>query len=189
MIMTARDSQEERLDGIRRRPLFGMGALALMAAAIAAVYVSVLDNAFVMDDVYLVAGADGLGDPDALGEMLLRPFWQNSSYLAELLHDYWRPVTTFALWLTAFVAGKAPFAFHALSLLGLAAATISFAALLRRFAPPGGRFAAVWLAVIFAAHPLAAEIVGMAANVSDHLALAFMAVQILVLDGHREREK
>ncbi|MCK9463789.1 MAG: tetratricopeptide repeat protein, partial [Proteobacteria bacterium] len=41
--------------------------------------------------------------------------------------------------------------------------------------------------VIFAAHPLAAEIVGMAANVSDHLALAFMAVQILVLDGHRER--
>jgi tetratricopeptide (TPR) repeat protein len=154
---------------------------AIAVAVVAVALLRVLWNDLVWDDDFLVRSARGLGEPDHLWSHLARPFWQNADYVVHKLHDYWRPATSFLLWLTAFVFGRWPPAFHGLSLLVALSAAGALYALARTAHPRGGRLPAAGLALLFLAHPLAAEVIGMAANISDHLAFAFLCLAVVLL--------
>jgi len=154
--------------------------LALAAAASLVALGQVLGNRLIWDDVFLITDAEGLGDPDRLWAMLTSPFWQNSEYVADLLHDYWRPLTTLLLWLGGFLWGDWAPGFHLFSLLGAIGAAAAFHAVARRVVDDEHRPVAAWLALLFLIHPLAAEVICMAANVSDHLCFAFLALAVIL---------
>ena len=153
---------------------------ALAAIATAAALLPVVGNALVWDDEYLILGAEGLGDPDRLGRMLTVPFWHNSDYLLGEPEDYWRPLTTLVLWLGGLLFGEWAAGYHALSLLGALFAAAGLAALARRVAGPR-HIAWRYAALVFIAHPLAAEIVCQTANLSDHLVLGFTCFTTLAI--------
>jgi tetratricopeptide (TPR) repeat protein len=155
--------------------------LLLAAAFVAAALLLTLGNGLVWDDELLVKSARGLGDPDFLWSYLSRPLWQNADYVVHKLHDYWRPATSFLLWLTAFAFGRWPPAFHGLSIVVALGAAAALYLLARTARPRGARLPAAGLALLFLAHPLAAEVVCMAANISDHLAFAFLALAVVLL--------
>jgi tetratricopeptide (TPR) repeat protein len=159
---------------IANRIIFALGLLVCAAALL-----PVLANDLIWDDEFLILQAEGLGDPDRLWDMLTVPFWQNSNFVAALLHDYWRPVTTFVIWLGAFAWGTWAPGFHLISLLGAAGAAFACYALVRRVTGDESRWIARWLALIFLVHPLAAEVICLSANVSDHLCFTFLALSVL----------
>lgn len=147
----------------------------------------VLGNGFVWDDVFLVRYANSLGDFSSLGETLSNPFWMNSSYISPKGIDFWRPVTSLVLWLGGLVFGKSPAGFHFISLLVLFTMGGSFALLLRRMVPStSAPLLPWWLALLFVAHPISAEVLSMVANMSDHLAFLFLTWEIIfLLDAQR----
>lgn len=155
--------------------LFTIGAVACAASML-----PVLGNDLIWDDEFLINSARGLGDPGHLWAMLTRPFWHNSSSVAAILHDYWRPVTTFALWLGAFVWGTWAPGFHLISLVGALAAAGTLYLLARRLVDDSQRWVARWMALVFLAHPLSAEVICLTANVSDHLCFALLTGSVLL---------
>ncbi len=165
-----------RSDGSRGRfeglPL----GLAILAALVP--LAGTLVNGLLWDDVYFVDPATGVDDIGRLPSALVVPFWDGSSYLALRLTDFWRPLTTAAIRLTGALAGTTPLAFHILSVLAALAAGAALYRLVRLVAPRGDSRTAAWVAVLFVAHPLCIEVALMAVNAADHLAFAFLALQV-----------
>lgn len=161
--------------------------LATCLVLCAAALLPVLGNDLIWDDEFLVLGAKGLGDPAYLGAALSRPFWQNSTFVADVLHDYWRPVTTLVLWIGGFVFDDWAPGFHLISLLAAIAAAAAFFALARRLVGADRWQVAAWLALIFLMHPLGAEVLCLVANVSDHLCFAFLALAVMLFVDENER--
>jgi hypothetical protein len=155
--------------------------LAIGLAAFLAAALPVLGNGFVWDDVYLVSVFKGLGDRGQLALTFTKPFWENSGTYALSNDVYWRPLTSFCMWLTGAAFGRSPVAFHALSLIALCCASLALYTLARRLLPnPSLGPAAAWIALAFAAHPLGAEVLCLVGNTSDHLAFAFLALETAV---------
>jgi tetratricopeptide (TPR) repeat protein len=168
------------------------GLLALAAAGALVVTAQVLRNDLVWDDTYLISTMDISGGLGRLGAVVSAPFWDNSSYLAGQLRDYWRPLTSAVIWISAVALDKAPAGLHLLSLLAAIAAAACVARLVARAAGGGAeaRRLAPWVGLLFLAHPLGAEVLCLVANLSDHLALIFLALQVTALfDYVREDAK
>lgn len=152
----------------------------LVSAITALTLIRVLGNELVWDDRFLILGAEGLGETERLGEMLTTPFWQNSGYIAGVLLDYWRPLTTLALWAGAAAFGDWAPGFHLISLLAALGAALLLARLMRLAIGephPGIR----WLALLFVAHPLAVEVICLTANLADHLVLIFAGAAVIAV--------
>jgi protein O-mannosyl-transferase len=163
-------------------------ALWLVAAcAVVAVEAQVVRNDLVWDDSYLVEELDAGGGPVRLAEVVASPFWDNSSYLVDTAARFWRPLTSAVLWAGATAFDKSPAGMHILSLLAALAAAAALARLASRAlagAGGGGARLAPWVGVVFLAHPLCAEVLCLVSNLSDHLALAFAALEVaLLVDG------
>ncbi len=165
--------------------------LLLISASVLGVLARVLLNDLVWDDTFLISDRDNLGEWSTLKEQLTAPFWQNSSYVAVSHTNFWRPFTSALLWLGGALFGEWAPGFHFLSLLGCAGAGASLIALLTRLLPEGSNKApAYWLGLIFLAHPLCAEVLSMVANVSDHLVLLFLGLElVLLIDLMRGRRR
>ena len=151
---------------------------ALATAGVAYLYLRVLFNQLVWDDVYLITSFSSLHQSDGLLDLLSRPFWDNSSFLMGDLGVYWRPVTTLLLWLVANYLPASPASYHLISVLASAGASFALFQLLRRLLPCEHRSTAKWLALLFASHPLVAEVISMAANAADHLVLALLTTSV-----------
>ncbi|MFO8070460.1 MAG: hypothetical protein R6V85_01180 [Polyangia bacterium] len=152
----------------------------LAAAITALALLRALGNDLVWDDRFLILGAEELGETARLHEILTTPFWQNSSHVAELLLDYWRPLTTLALWTGAAAFGDWAPGFHLISLLAALGAALLLARLMR-LAIGEPHLAVRWLAVLFLAHPLAAEVICLTANLADHLVLIFASAAVIAV--------
>jgi len=151
-------------------------------AALAAVFSRVLFADLVWDDTFLIKGRVGLGEWSTRVDQLTTPFWQNSGYVLGNNTDYWRPLTSAVLWLGGFLFGEWPAGFHLLSLLAAAGSGAALVALLVRLLPVGSDKApAFWLGLLFLAHPLCAEVACMVSNISDHLALLFLCLELVLL--------
>jgi hypothetical protein len=150
-------------------------AVALAAAA------TVLDNELVWDDVYFVDSFQDIDGVGRFGSLLTRPFWEQTNFVSYELPAYWRPLTSAALGLVAVVAGGWAPAFHLLSLIAALAAAAAFGLVAALALPPDRRALGAWLALIFFAHPLTAEVLCMVANVGDHLVLIFLVLELLAL--------
>lgn len=155
------------------------GILVLAIVAIVAVFSKVLFSDLVWDDVFLVGGQEGLGEWSTLLDQLTTPFWQNSGYVLGNNTDFWRPLTSAVLWLGGFLFGSWPTGFHFFSMIAALGAGASLLSLLIRLLPAGSdRAPAIWLGLLFIAHPLCAEVVGMVSNISDHLVLIFLSLEL-----------
>lgn len=164
----------------RRASLAQWTIFALGVAVCATTQLQVLGNDLIWDDEFLILGAEHFGNTDQLWSTLSRPFWQNSNYLSDLLHDYWRPVTTLAIWLAGLLGADWAPGFHALSLLAGIGAALSFYGIAGRIVGSANRWVARWLALIFLIHPLAAEVSCLVANSADHFCFSFLALSVLL---------
>ncbi len=149
--------------------------IALSLTGILGVLLFVLGNDLVWDDIFFIEAYSNLGEPSQLVDSLTEPFWQNSAYSSQQLTSFWRPLTSLFLALAALVFGKWPAAYHGLSLVCLLGASFTLFRLLSRLLPEQHRqVVAFTAAAIFVIHPLSTEVLCMAANISDHLALTFL---------------
>lgn len=162
--------------------------LFVVGIAVIATVAQVLRNDLVWDDVYLVSEIEASGSLGRLADIVGAPFWSNSSYISSDPVDYWRPLTKAVLWFGGLVFDKAPWGMHLLSLLAAIGASLAIARLVSR-ALAGGRPEArrvgLWMGLVFLAHPLCAEVLCLASNVSDHLALIFLAVEVAALHDYQ----
>lgn len=165
-----------------RVELILLAASGLVAAAVAS---TVLDNELVWDDVFFVDSFQRLTGLGQLVSMAASPFWDQTVFVAYDLPAYFRPLTTAVLGLVAMGAGGWPPAYHLLSLVAAALASAALGLVVALAAPRTGdrRRLGAWFALIFFAHPLSAEVMCMVANVADHLALIFLALELVALRG------
>ncbi|MFO8070461.1 MAG: hypothetical protein R6V85_01185 [Polyangia bacterium] len=159
--------------------------LALCLAIAVAPLLSSAANALIWDDVYFW----NLSDRPDLGELLCSTFWGGSEQLSQRLSDFWRPLTSIVLWISGGLFGDWGGGYHLVSALCSLFAAGSLLALLLRLLPgEDGRRAAPWLALLFLAHPLNAEMMLLVVNLADYLVLGFLLLQIrLLLPPSRER--
>ncbi|MDD5305863.1 MAG: hypothetical protein PHU25_00945 [Deltaproteobacteria bacterium] len=177
----SRGPEADAADGAPPEPTGTRIGLAIGLGAALAATLPVLANGLVWDDIYLISDFDRLGDGHHLGAAITSPFWENSAYMGLPPAPYWRPLTSLCLWLGRAVFGQSSAGFHALSLLSLAAASLAFFVLIRRvLLQQRDRAGAAWVALVFAVHPLGAEVLCMVGNLSDHLAFALIALEIVL---------
>ncbi len=147
----------------------------------------VLGNDFVWDDLILVAENTKLGDPAYLKDSVVLPFWETTDYAALNEFEYWRPLTTFTLWFTAWISHGWPPVFRLLSLILSAWVALTLLGFLKRILPqttePTFRLCVFALALL---HPLNAELLSFVCNISDYYALALLLTATsLTLDVFR----
>jgi hypothetical protein len=152
----------------------------LTSLVAATAILQVLGNDLVWDDRFLITHFKGLGDPSRLWDILTSPFWDNSTYVASKLTDFWRPLTTLLLWIVGFFFGNWAPAYHGISVISLLVAVLSLIALIKRLIPDN-KSVAPWLGLVFLVHPLSAEVLCMVVNTADHLAFAFLTLQVVTL--------
>ncbi|MBN2530515.1 MAG: hypothetical protein JXR76_29280 [Deltaproteobacteria bacterium] len=151
-------------------PLIISGLMTVAASAM------VVHNELVWDDVFLIRDFQQTMISKSPWEILTVPFWENSSYNTAPLPGYWRPLTSFVLWLLANIGGST-WIYHTVSLIALLATGIAIALLLVTICP-SQKIAAIWVCMIFCIHPLSVEVLCMASNISDHLSLLFMVLSL-----------
>ena len=138
------------------------------------VYGNSLLNGFVWDDWELMVRNDAYISFD-----LSRIFLSKANALEYL------PVRDLTLAIDAQIWGMRPFGFHVMNLifylLGVAALYILCKDLALLVGAEGGAFIAFWTALIFALHPLHAEVVNGIAFRNNILAMLFLAVSLDVL--------
>jgi hypothetical protein len=150
-------------------------------AGAVAVASTVLRNELVWDDVFFVSSVQRIGGLGELMSMIASPFWDQTAFVAYDLPAYWRPLTTAAMGLIGLGAGGWPLAYHLLSLVAALLASAALGLVVALAAPPDRRRLGAWFALIFFAHPLSTEVMCLVANVADHLALLFMALELVAL--------
>lgn len=159
-------------------PPWERALLALCLAIAVAPLLSSAANDLIWDDVYFSNLDERLGP----GELLLSTFWGGSEQLSQRLSDFWRPLTSIIVWISGGLFGDWGGGYHLVSALCSLFAAGSLLALLLRLLPgEDGRRVAPWLALLFLAHPLDAELMLLAVNLSDYLVLGFLLLQIRLL--------
>lgn len=155
-------------------------ALALAALVVVA-WFSVLDGAFVNDDLTLVARNPTLQAPDGPLELVGQPMWSALPEFSEADRvGHWRPLTSVALWAGYALGGsvRAPGVFHGLSLafhvLAVVCAWRLARRVLARFAVREVELGAFVCALLFALHPLQTESVAWISALNDPLAAALV---------------
>lgn len=141
-----------------------------MALAVVAVacFWPVLFGAYIGDDLRLIVQNHSLRADDLLA-VLTQPMFGRE-------HGYWRPLTMLVLWLGQHLG---PFGVHAIALAIHVVDTLAVRRIALWFVP---RTPALWVAVLFAIHPVQAESVGWCAAINDPLwaTLALLAARCAV---------
>jgi len=160
--------------------------LGFALALVAVTFARALLGDLIWDDPFFVPGFDGQPQERGLLETVKSTFWDNSSYHAQRPTDFWRPLTSAVIWVSAMAFGAWTPGYHLVSLLASFGAAFALFLLLKKISPGrNGPLVPAWVALIMVAHPLNAEVVGMISNVSDHLVLLFLSLQIWLLMGPR----
>lgn len=155
--------------------------LSIGLASVFFVYSVPLFNDLIWDDRMMIKNYSGLGDPEQLWKMISSPFWFNSTYMAQQLTSFWRPLTSLLLWFGGALFGKWAPGFHSLSILAALGSAFSLFLIVRKtsWSDPSLK-TSPWIAIFFAIHPFAAEVISLVANISDHLVFVFVTAQTLM---------
>jgi Flp pilus assembly protein TadD len=163
-----------------RRPVL-LAALGVAAVA-ALLSANTLANGFVYDDRFQIVGNRWLSDPSTLARAFVTNVWAFEGGTS----NYYRPLMHVSYVLTHALAGKAAWAFHLVNLL-LHAATSALALLAARRALLAGGLGerdallgGAAAGLLFAAHPIHAEVVAWAACVPE-LLVALLALAAILL--------
>jgi tetratricopeptide (TPR) repeat protein len=138
---------------------FPLSAFAIFVLVFAAFWPA-LHGQFIWDDQLLV-----IKNPLVTGQLNLRTVWFQTDF----------SLTTVALWLQWLVFGKNPMGYHAVNLFFHAASCVLLWRVLARLKIPGALFAAL----IFAVHPVAAMSVAWISEMKNTLSLFFFLLSFL----------
>jgi hypothetical protein len=159
--------------------------IAVTSAIVVFVTLFVLRNQFVWDDVYIIAQYDRLGESSSLGTAFTETYWDNTAYRDEQLTNLYRPLASFSLALIGIAFGPWEPSYHAFSLAALFAAAFAlYSLLIRVITLENRRVVAVAISAVFVIHPLSCEVLCMASNAADHLALCFLLFSIARMFDH-----
>jgi len=134
-----------------------LGALALVAFALASFLPAMLWGGFVWDDLEFIPGEPALRDLAGLKRIWFAPM--------EVHEPFYRPLTYTSFWLEHKLWGFAPNGYHVVNVLLHAANAVLLWRILVALAAPGAWF----VAAVFAVHPLHAESVAWAIERKDVL--------------------
>lgn len=148
---------------------------ALLLLAVLLTYANSLPGAFIGDDHTIVVANPLVNDP-GLAAIFGSQYWGG-----KVDTGLYRPITILSLALNRMVFGPSPWGFHLVNLLLHAGVVVLAWATLERWAFP--RFVAVGAALLFALHPMHAEVVNLAVGRSELLAALFMLAALYVLRG------
>lgn len=148
-----------------------------MALAVVAVacFWPVLFGAYIGDDLRLIVQNHSLRADDLLA-VLTQPMFGRE-------HGYWRPLTMLVLWLGQHLG---PFGVHAIALAIHVVDTLAVRRIALWFVP---RTPALWVAVLFAIHPVQAESVGWCAAINDPLWVACALQAMLAAVRWRDADR
>lgn len=156
-----------------------LAMLALLAAAVLAVYGASIGFEFVYDDHVQIERNPWLREPAGFRFLLTRPFWDFYRERGAGPSNYYRPLFGIVYSLTVRACGLQPAAFHAVSVALHLAVTLLVALGARRLAPEGrGEMAALAAGLLFAVHPAHAEAIAWVGGQAD-LLVALLALLAL----------
>ncbi len=144
----------------------------LLTALALLTYANSFPGAFIQDDLHIVRN---------------NPLIQNLDLRTIFTSDYWhgyansglyRPMTILSLGVNRALLGSAPWGFHLVNVLLHTGATLLLWRLLRRWGL--SKAAALLAAVLFAVHPIHAEVVNEAVGRSELLAAVFSLISLLL---------
>lgn len=148
------------------------GIPALLSLLVVFVYANSFPGTFILDDLLIVEKNALLQHPD-LATIFRSDYWhgvENSGLF--------RPLTILSLALNRFLLGEAPFGFHLVNVLLHAAVTVLlWRALLVWDLPP---LAAVVAALLFAVHPIHADVVNIVVGRSELLVAFFLLLGFIL---------
>lgn len=156
--------------------------VALVAALSVAVYANAIGNGLVSDDTVLIAGNPAIRSLRELPTVFSSGIWDVDGRAS----NNYRPVGFLLFGLVHMLAGTAPWAYHALSLMLHAAASATAFLIARtllgppKAGGPSSSIPALLVGVLFAVHPIHAEAVAWASGVFD-LSFAFFFLLALYL--------
>jgi len=151
-------------------------------AALLAVLVTLpaITGGFVWDDRWLVLQSPLREHPGLLPEIVLGGHGWGTMEFSEEGSAYYRPVSNLLHGCLVILFGARPLPYRILSTILHAGSTLALAFFLRRRHP-----AAVWGAMLFAAHPILAEAFGWISAAPDILAGGFLFATLLCLETAR----
>jgi hypothetical protein len=153
------------------------GAAVVCAVAIVASIAGIL-NAFTQDDLSILVGSTRLHGFGALRDMLTLPYWPPPA-----APDLYRPVASILLAAQYALGGGAPFVFRIMSCALYALASVGAYRLALRLMPGS---IALFVAVLFAAHPVHVEAVALAVTQNELIVGALAAfMTVLYIDRRR----
>jgi protein O-mannosyl-transferase len=152
------------------------GAAFVLAAALAA-HVASLRAGWVLDDWELLVENPYLRSTQGLGVVLTRELFVATA--EPRLVPYYRPVTSFVYWLTYMLFGPSPLLHHLFNVALHGTSAVLFYLLLRalEIAPR----AATALGILFAIHPISAEVVAYTGGRQDVLGWIFTFASLLLV--------
>lgn len=148
--------------------------VALLAVAVAAVYLPSLGGDFVWDDRHLIESAPLVTEPSSLGAFFRAPFWSDAE---QGIEAYYRPLVTISYALDHRLHGPNPAGFHLTNLLLHLVNVLLVLALARRTG--AGLLGAGIAAGLWALLPRLAESVAWISGRTDLLAALFSLAALL----------
>jgi hypothetical protein len=144
----------------------------------AIVLLPVLNNIPVWDDIYFINDNFKPFSIEHLFAVLTNTFWQNSSSTYIDTSAFWRPMTSLVLWICNLIFDKQTAGFRMSSIAAALFYGFALYSLFKRLLPQNSSYSllALFLSAITIMHPLSIEVVCMIANLSDHLAMAFLTL-------------
>ena len=136
-------------------------AATLVAVVAIAVFLNSLANEYAYDDYHIVDQNTAIQSLGTLPGAVIAPYWPNA-YGREL--GLWRPVTTAAFGIQWLLGGGSPVVYHAVNVLGHAAASILVLILLMHLMSLP---AALVAGLVFAVHPVHVEAVANVVGFSE----------------------
>jgi Flp pilus assembly protein TadD len=170
--------QESRMRFLFSRPIKSWHPFLALALAVLAVYGQTFAFTFVWDDSHLIAHVRETARREGTAGLLSADY----GYLFEQV-GYWRPLTTFSLWIDHLIT-PASWVFHATNVLLYLVCVLLLYRLARSLLPPGpGAFIA---SLLFALLPPHTESVAFVGNRHDVLSLIFILAGLLAWAQDRE---
>ncbi len=160
-----------RVAGFLRHPL---AVPLLLVAAVAITFANSFPGVFIQDDLYIVRDNPLVAHLD-LWRIATSEYWHGIES-----NGLYRPLTILSLALNRLLLGAEPLGFHLVNVLLHAAVTVLLYHLLLRWG--GGRTAALVAALLFAVHPIHAEVINIVVGRAELLAALFLLLALIAAD-------
>jgi len=156
------------------------GGVAIVCAVAIVASIAGILNAFTQDDISILVGSTRLHGFGALQDILTLPYWPPPA-----APDLYRPVASILLAAQYALGGGAPFVFRIVSYALYALACVGVYRLALRLMPPS---IALFVAVVFAAHPVHVEAVALAVTQNELIVGALAAFSTLLYIDRRRSD-